>query len=435
MDSSTPDSTIYQEAAARIAHQLPALTWLQEIRERALQRFTEQGFPTIDHEDWRYTDLRETAELSARYLTHPSTSEGIKSAGAMPGGAGEAAVLLANGVPNAGTTSIPGVTIHALSESDPAAQSQLAARIDAGIDSGWDALAALNAALLGDGLVIDVADGAIIDSPIYLVCTNHSNQLTQNRILLRLGTGSRATFIEHHTSAGEGISNTVTDIVCEPESALRYVKIQEEAPAATHLAIQRVTLDDRSRADLLHLDFGAHLARNDLHAELCGSGAEVSAHGLFHADGERHLDNHTRIDHRAPHTVSRELYRGVVDGTAHGIFNGKIIVHPGAVGTDARLRNQNLLLSPSAEINTKPELEIYTDDVRCSHGATTGQLDAAAIFYLRSRGISAEQARRMLIASFVGEILKMAPPGAAAAHLTRLLGERLPEIREVAGLP
>ncbi len=188
-------------------------------------------------------------------------------------------------------------------------------------------------------------------------------------------------------------------------------------------------------ADLLHLDLGARLARNDLRVDLVAPEATVHAYGLFFADASRHLDNHTHIEHLAPHTFSREVYRGIMDGTGRGVFNGKIVVRPGADKTDARLRNQNLLLSRGAEVDTKPELEIYADDVKCSHGATTGQLDRDSIFYLRSRGIPEEQARRLLIASFAREVVRRLPPGPLEAHVVGILGDRLPGLTEAGSSP
>jgi Fe-S cluster assembly protein SufD len=254
-------------------------------------------------------------------------------------------------------------------------------------------------------------------------------------VLIDVGAGARATLIEHHLGRGASVSNSVTDVICAAGARLSYVKLQDEADDGIHLATQGFHLGNQASAELLHLDLGSRLARNDLRVELAGDGATVSAHGLFFADGSRHLDNHTRVDHRAPHTVSRELYRGIADSKGRGVFNGKVIVHAGAGGTDAQLRNQNLLLSSGAEIDTKPELEIYADDVKCSHGATTGQLDATAIFYLRSRGIPAEDARRMLIASFAREIVGRLPAGAIEKYVLALLHGRLPAIGEVAGEP
>jgi Fe-S cluster assembly protein SufD len=332
-------------------------------------------------------------------------------------------------------TQVAELSIRALGQALPGEQVALRARVAGAMERASSALPALNAALLRDGLVIDIADAAAIEAPIYLAVATGTAGAAHNRILVRLGAGARATLIEHHLSDGESVSNSVTDVVCGPGAQLRYLKLQDEAETAAHIATQQFTLEPAARAELLHLDLGAGLARNDLMIRLAGRGAAVHAHGFFHADGERHLDNHTRVDHCAPETLSRELYRGIADGRGRGVFNGKVIVHKGAAGTDARLSNQNLLLSSAAEIDTKPELEIYADDVKCSHGATTGQLDATAIFYLRSRGIDAAEARRMLIASFACEILQHAPAGTIGAHVLALLERKLPEIGEVSRQP
>ncbi len=436
------NTTAFREAAAEAARRAPGLDWLAAVRDRALLRFMERGFPTTAEEDWRYTDLRDAADLTTGYAARigprgsPAAHDEIRQRLVEPGTG--VTVVLVDGIlaPAFQPIRAPaGVTISPLSETAPATRQDLAARIARSTDENGGALSALNAALLRQGLVIEVAPGAVIDSPIYVACASAADDAVQNRVLLRLGQGSRATLVEHHLSLGASVSNSVTDVICEPGSRLAYVKLQDESTAASHLACQRIALARDARADLLHLDIGARLARNDLRVEMEGAGAEVGAHGLFFADGERHLDNHTRIEHRAPRTTSRELYRGVMDGRGRGVFNGKVIVHAGAAGTDARLTNQNLLLSTTAEVDTKPELEIYADDVRCSHGATTGQLDANAIFYLRARGIPADQARRMLIASFVREIVGRLPPGALDAHVVGSLSERLPELREIGGEP
>lgn len=439
MQQTAISPSVLRTASAEAAGSEPGLAWLAAVRERALERFVELGFPTTAEEDWRYTDLRDTADRLAGFSAQaapapaPETQHALRRR-LMQSGVG-APILLVDGVLAAESwpgSFPPGLAVRPLSAAHTAARDELARRIGAAIDGDGDALAALNAALLRQGVVIEVAAGTELSTPVYIVCAGAADTAAQNRILLRLGRGSRATIVEHHLSLAAGVSNSVTDVLCEPDSSLDYVKLQEDSPTATHLASQRLRLANGARAQLLHLDVGASLARNDLLVDLAGAGAEVSAHGLFFADGERHIDNHTRIEHRAPKTVSRELYRGVMDGRGRGVFNGKVIVHAGAGGTDAQLTNQNLLLSATAEIDTKPELEIYADDVRCSHGATTGQLDANAIFYLRSRGIEAEQARRMLIASFVREITRRLPGTPLESHVVGLLAERLPELREVA---
>lgn len=431
------DTTALRRIADELSQHAPALAWLQPAREAGLARFSALGLPTTNEEDWRYTNLAPVAARVARPARGAGTTPSWLPQRLVSTSDGTRAVLVDGELrPDlSAATPVSGVSIRPLSQAQPGEQVALASRIAGAMEHASSALPALNSALLRDGLVVDIADGADIEAPIYLAVAAGLAGTAHNRILVRLGAGARATLIEHYLSDGESVSNSVTDVICGPGAQLRYLKLQDEAETATHIATQQFTLEPAARADLLHLDLGAGLARNDLVIRLAGRGAAAHAHGFFHADGTRHLDNHTRIDHCAPETLSRELYRGIADGKGRGVFNGKVIVHKGAGGADAQLRNQNLLLSSSAEIDTKPELEIYADDVKCSHGATTGQLDATAIFYLRSRGIGAAEARRMLIASFACEILQHAPAGAIGQHVLALLGRRLPEIGEVSRQP
>lgn len=434
MNPDSPDLQVFRDVAAR---SIARLGWLQGVRERAAQSFAERGFPTTTEEDWRYTDLRATARQTLRLLTQrrpPRTTAECLPGHFLPADAG-LVVTFVDGELQPGSLLPPhvaGLSIQLLSDAPPEARATLATRIAAPAACGSSPLVTLNTALLREGLLIDVAPGTELPVPLNVVFANSGSTVVQNRLLVRLGAGSKATIIEHHISNSGGVSNSVTDVICEGDSALAYLRLQAESSDGTHLSSQSFTMRNNSRADLLSLDLGARLARDDLCVDLGGQGATVHANGLFIADENRHIDNHTRIDHRARHTTSRELYRGVMDGQGRGVFNGKVIVHAGAAGTDAQLRNQNLLLSEAAEIDTKPELEIYTDDVRCSHGATTGQLDPAAIFYLRSRGMSPEQARRMLIVSFVREVIKFPLTGTLDAHVLGMLATRFPEVHEVA---
>jgi Fe-S cluster assembly protein SufD len=418
------------EAAAALA---PGLAWLADAREQALAQFLARGLPTTADEDWRYTDL---GPIATR-ITMPAVASAVShtdwlAARRIAGTAGPVVALL-DGMVRPEISDLdarPGLLLRPLADATPSERGALAARIAAGTTG--ETLASLNAALLRDGLLIEVGANTIVDDPIYIVVGTGTGVLAHNRILLSLSEGAQALVIEHHL--GAGVSNSVTDLSCAAGSRLNYIKLQDATDEAIHLATQRLSLGAGASADLLHLDLGARLGRNDLQVDLAGHGSKVSAHGLFFADGERHLDNHTRMDHRAPQTVSRELYRGIADGRGRGVFNGKVIVHAGATGTDAQLRSQNLLLSTGAEIDTKPELEIYADEVKCSHGATTGQLDPMAIFYLRSRGIPADEARRLLIAAFAREIVARLPAGGAlAGHVLDVLRARLPAIGEVGG--
>ncbi len=430
------DATILRRAVERASVLQPELAWLQSIRTSALERFVREGLPTIANEDWRYTDLAPVADLTERSLLNPASDSSVQWSPPRIAGAGNISAVFVDGMYRAdlsGTPETRGVTVTRVGQAPSSMRSVLAERIG-GSATGLTGLAALNTALLRDGLVIDIAEGIKVEQPIYVVFGSSTSGATFNRLLVRLGAGSQATVIEHHASLRESVSNTMTEIACGKNSSLHYVKLQAESASAMHVASQHVSIDAGASADVLHLDLGARLARNDLQLELSGEGAETSAHGLFFADGSRHLDNHTRIDHRAPGTRSRELYRGIADGRGRGIFNGKVIVHAGAMKADARLTSQNLLLSRTAELDTKPELEIYADDVKCSHGATTGQLDANSIFYLQSRGIPAAEARRILIASFAREIIgRLASP--LDAHVLGVMRERLPEMAAIAESP
>ncbi|MFQ5635294.1 MAG: Fe-S cluster assembly protein SufD, partial [Gammaproteobacteria bacterium] len=251
---------------------------------------------------------------------------------------------------------------------------------------------------------------------------------TQARMLVNAGQRSSARIFEHHVGRGTGWTNAMTELRCGEASQLTYVKLQNEHHEADHIAAQHVRLGVDSVFRAAHIDLGARLARNDLKIGMTGSGARAELFGLFLADGRRHVDHHTRTDHRAAHTVSREHYRGILSEHGRGVFNGKVIVHEQAGGTDARLDNRNLLLAKTAEIDTKPELEIYTDDVKCAHGATTGQLDEQALFYLRARGIPRHAARRMLVLAFARDIFQQfdAAESELVDYVNRALERRLP---------
>jgi len=419
--------------AAEQARQHSSLDWLDDVRRRAVERFLSDGFPTTAEEDWRYTDLRPAAELTERLFRHSNAMANSlqqEMPGSMVEGLGGPKAVFMDGAFRADLSSLAprgGLTLAPLGQVAPELRATAADRISRAAAHS-KGLTALNAALIRDGLFVEVADGTILNEPIYIVLANSAQSATYNRVIVTLGRHSRATVIEHHISAGESVSNSVTEVACDVGSGLTYVKLQAETVSALHLASQSISVARDAQVDILHLDIGSKLARNDLRVDLVGEGSGVTSHGLFYADGSRHLDNHTRIDHQAAHTRSREQYRGIADENGRGIFNGKIIVHSGAIKSDAELSNRNLLLSRTAEIDTKPELEIYADDVQCSHGATTGQLDPNAIFYLRSRGIATDQAQRLLMASFVGEIVKRVPAGPLNSHLVTLLHDRLPDL-------
>lgn len=416
-EQSSAAVTAVEEAhrARRAADPLPA--WLAPLQERALAAFGRAGFPSPRHEDWKYTNLAELAKSGGELLSQPTPVADQDTAAALlarlPRRPGDLALVIANGRFAPELSALPQddetITIGTLADADadPQASDRVASWIAADAEDEALGLVALNAAFLQDWVTIDIAADANPGRAIHVVFTTDGAPAgTQPRVLVTAAGGSRCTLFEHHVGDGAGWTNAVTHLRLEEAAELTYVKLQSEGPDAHHVAAQFVSTAADSRFRAAHIDLGGGLVRNDLRVRMQGRGSRIDLFGLFLADGQRHIDNHTRIDHLVGDTTSRERYHGILADRGRGVFNGKIIVHDGADGTDAELNNRNLLLSKTAEIDTKPELEIYTDDVKCAHGATTGQLDEQALFYLRTRGVSLREAKHMLVLAFARDVLE-----------------------------
>ena len=334
---------------ARAFERLPASAQT-EARRSALRRLLDQGLPGTSDEDWKYTDLSSVYELA----------------------------------PDGGDI-----------------DGEAPARLDANAD-GVDAL---NAAFATGGLQQDVPANTELAEVLVAGGRGH------RRHHVRLGRGSRAR-LRLDTQTDAAFQTAVLDVELEAGASLSILRLQDAGPDARHVTRIRARLGRDASLDVSTVDLGGRLSRHDLQVDLVDTGANVHLRGLFVASGQGHIDNHTRFDHRAPHGTSRELVRGLARDSARGVFNGKIVVHPGAQKTDSEQRIANLILSPKAEINAKPELEIYADDVKCAHGATFGQLDLTALFYLRSRGLPQAEARALLTLAFAMEPLRQIPdPG------------------------
>ncbi len=414
-----------------------APNWLQSSREKAFAAFLTTGFPLARSEDWKYTSLAGFAERSAEYLHNRPTGDDDTTVAALldalPHSEGGIRIVFVNGRyrPDLSTASgaATGVVLTPYSTADDATGRRILDRQP--VDD--NALIALNTAFLVDGLAIRVADGCRVDEPIHVVFASDGQPAAvQPRLSIEIGREADAFIVQHHIGTGKGLTNAVTGIDCAEQAHLFFVRLQDESTQSIHVANQIAHMATGSRLDGISIDFGAQLARNDLEVDLSGERAHANLFGLFMASGNRHVDNHLRVDHRMPNTSSMENYRGIVSDAARGVFNGKIIVHPGADGTDAQMSNRNLLLSERAEIDTKPELEIYTDDVKCAHGSTTGRLDANSIFYLRARGIPEADARMMLVAAFAQEIIDHVRSRAPtlATYLSHRMSQQLPDVTQ-----
>jgi Fe-S cluster assembly protein SufD len=399
------------------------------LRRTAFERFAAAGFPTQRLEDWKYTNLRRLEARTFAPATPGAVAIGeqrwIDNAGTR--------IVFVNGhwMPALSTVGaqLPGMTLLTLkqwSEHDPAAVAAFVAQTSR---TQPGALEDLNLAFFEDGVVLDLGASAHPDQPIYIVhqwSDAATNVMSNPRVVVRAAANSRCVIIEHFVgaSAGECFTNAVCDIEIAAGASVEHYRIQQEPARSFHIGHVNARIQQDGRYAAHDIALGASLARVNLTTTLQGRGAHVALNGLLAPLATQHLDSHTTIDHAAPHTTSDENYRGIAGDRGRGVFNGKVIVRPGAQKTDARQSSRNLLLAAGAEIDTKPELEIYADDVKCSHGATTGQLDATALFYLRSRGLDATAARALLIRAFAESVVTSIGPLAVRRHIEQLLDER-----------
>lgn len=428
------------------------LPWLARLREDAIDRFADEGWPTTRRENWRHTSLafmaqqalavREAAApeavvaaLRARYqaargAAQDAAQQGAESAPELVHNDGHWVVFVDGHFAPALSAigGLPGgVRIGSLAD----ALGQIPEAVEAAFGQAGDgeAPAALNAALAADGAWIRLGRGVAVEPPIHLVFIGATVADQHLRNLVVAEAGAQATIVEHYPAgaAGSTLTTAVTRVIAAQDSHVTHLKLQQEAPEAIHLATIEAE-QARGAVFASHsLSFGARLTRNDIRTRLAGEGAEVLLNGLYHADGRRHVDHHTRIDHARPQGTSREFYRGLLDGSARGVFTGRILVAQDAQRTDAMQRCDNLLLSRLAEADARPELEIYADDVKCAHGATVGQLDEDALFYLRSRGVDAVHARQLLTYAFAAEVLERIAHAPLRALGRAALRERLPD--------
>ena len=385
--------------------------WLEGLRQAAIERFGELGFPTARLEAWKYTNLGALSSATFEPAL-PATAESVARARwPFPDLLGSRLVFVNSRFSPelSSTANLPsGVTAGSLASAvQSGALEEHLGRHATFADAPF---IALNTAFFEDGAFIRVPRGVVLEEPILalFVSTGFDRPtMTHPRNLILAERESQAVLAEVYIGLGERVyfTNPVTEIVAEENSHLEYVKVQQEGPRAFHIAALQARQERSSNLSMFSIALGAGLDREDLTVVLDGEGSDALLNGLYVETGEQHVDNYTTLDHAKPHCNSRELYKGVLDGKSTGVFHGRIIVRPDAQKTDAKQSNKNLLLSEDAVINTKPQLEIYADDVKCTHGATVGQVDSEAVFYLRSRGIALGDARAMLTLAFANEIL------------------------------
>jgi Fe-S cluster assembly protein SufD len=382
---------------------------LAQLRREALEWFSGHGFPTARDEDWRYTNAAAIERRPMPAVTH-STRPSPESVRELAfAGLPCHLVVFADGRFDPTFSSIghlpTGVSIRSLAEVLARDAESLEALL---AGEPGNAFAALNLAFMSDGVVIELDRNVTVERPIHVLYIASQPETSRHyRNLVVAAEHAQAIVVEHYAGP-EGaayLTNAVTTIVGAANSSIEHYKLQQESAQAFHVAGMHATQARDSRFTSHSIALGASIARNDITTRLAAEGAECTLNGLYMVGGRQLVDHHTRIDHVKPRGTSREFYRGVLDGAARGVFNGKVVVHPDAQHTDAQQSNHNLLLSKGAEVDTKPQLEIFADDVKCTHGATVGQLDENMIFYLRSRAIEPEVAKALLIYAFAHDII------------------------------
>jgi Fe-S cluster assembly protein SufD len=408
--------------------------WLEALRQQALGIFAEQGLPSTRLEEWRYTSAAPLARIPFTLPEAPGRvgrddlealsspvfacslfvfvdgrfDAGLSSAGALAGGA----------------------RLDDLARLRREEPGLLEGHLGRLVDLKQHPFAALATAFLDDGAVLHIPPGVRLDDPLHLVFvgTGGPQALEQHpRLLVRAEEGSRVTLIQDHVTlgGGPGLCNAVTEIDVGPNARVDHVLLQREGPERFHVSNLQARVARDARLFVHTLTLGGAWTRNDLGVRLEDTGAECTLDGVFVGDDDQLIDNHTLVDHAVPHGTSQELYKGILGGKARGVFRGRVIVRPDAQQTRAQQSNPNLLLSDGAEVDTKPQLEIHADDVRCSHGSAIGQVDPDALFYLRARGIPERRARDLLARGFACEITARLPSEALREVIDQVVLDKL----------
>ncbi len=407
---------------------------LTGLRRRACERFAALGFPSQRQEEWRYVDLAPLVRTVFRRAdgTAPPPHESEIALHRIPG-AIELVFVDGRFAPQLSRLEgLPAeVTACGLAEALARQPERLEPHLARYAAFDRHPFVALNTAFLEDGAYLELPRGAVVETPIHLLFVSTGGAAAPAasfpRTLIVAGEASQSTVVETYTGAGAYLACPVTELFAGPSAVVDHYKLQRESPEAFHLATFQVQAERASAPSSHSIVLGGGLVRNDVNAVLAGEGIDCILNGLYLLTGRQFLDNHMRVEHTAPHCASHELYKGVLDGRSRAVFNGLIHVHPGAQKTDAKQSNRNLLLSRDAIANSNPQLEIFADDVRCTHGSTVGQLDDDAVFYLRSRGIGAEAARSLLTYAFASDVVERVKVPAVRHDLEEFLFTRLPK--------
>ena len=429
-------AALYLEKFEQLEKLAAQPAWLAPLRQAGMASFVEQGFPTLKHEDWRFTNVAPITTLpfhpAREVLVNGAETKALDEAAftKLPGNR----LVFVNGFFSAKLSRLlpvpGGVRIENLYAALARGSALIEKHLGKYAQTGNNTFAALNQAFFSDGAFIHVPAGVTVQEPvqlIYISSAKQSGEAIHPRNLIIAEANSKLTVIESYFSTRNTayLTNAVTEIFAGASACFEHLKLQDEAAEAFHIATIQGEFGRASKVTIHSFALGAKLSRTNIRTKLAGEGLECILNGLYLTKDEQLADHHMIVEHAQPHCASHEYFNGILDDKSKGVFHGRILVHQIAQKTDAKQTNKNLLLSDNASADTKPQLEIYADDVKCTHGATIGQLNEESIFYLRTRGIGPETARRMLIHAFAGEIIERIKCEPAREELDKLVWDRL----------
>ena len=437
MTGAATSTTRYVDAFARREPTLPGheLAWLRGVRRAGIDAFSRSGFPTPRNEHWKYTNVSPIEKRGFDLAAPASSTAAAGDPGDRLLGDGAPRLVFVDGRIDVELSNVdalpPGVEVEDFTRFIALDTTFIEHRLARIVTPEKTAFTALNAAFMDVGAVVRIAPETVCDTPVHLefISGSHERERAYSpRIVIAAGAGSRVSVVEHFTGLDDTVylDNAVTEIEIAERATVAHYKVQRASAAAYHVAALEARLAAGATFHSWAVSLGARLSRHDIDVALDHEHARCSLDGLYVANGRQHVDFHTNVEHSAPSCESHEYYKGIAGGRGRGVFNGRVHVHPDAQKTEAHQTNRNLLLSRNAEIDTKPQLEIHADDVKCSHGATIGQIDEQMLFYLRARGIDESAARGMLTYGFARDIVdRITLPGLREAIGAAVL-ERLP---------
>ena len=437
MSQAVKEKSIYADAFREFAGGREGEpSWVERLREGAFGRFEELGFPTTDVEEWKYTNVAPLARKAFQPTKHGTVE--LESAAVEPFFSAEARgsrLVFVNGVYNPKHSSLEAIPSQVSVEELGAALAGehgelLWEHLGRLSGEGSDAFSALNTAFLGGGVLLHVPAGVSVESPVqllFLTAPGESEAVSFPRVLVVAERDSRLDIIESYAALGDAeyFTDAVVEVFVGEGARVTHYKVQDEGNRAFHVASTRVEVSKDGAYELTTVTLGARLSRHEIEVALTSPGAECRVDGLYIVGDGQHTDTHSLIDHREPNCTSRQNYKGILDGKSRAVFNGRVYVHAGASQTDAEQSNKNLLLSTDARVDTKPQLEIYNDDVKCAHGATVGQLEEEELFYIISRGLHPDLARNLLTYGFAEEIVGNIKHESIRAQLDEAILNRL----------